>query len=199
MIIKNNPIKFISLISIFILFILVTSQFPAFAKLSENQNNFGPQISNEDQAIIDLGYIPDEVIVKFKKSKLNLKQQGGTSKLNNFVDKHSSLLVSKIRQLDFANSATLKLKANNAKEVVKTLKNDPDVETAIPNYVFEFYSGTDDPYYEDGSLWALNNTTNGKDIQADEAWDIATGGTTKIVALLDTGVSYDHPDLSGNK
>lgn len=38
--------------------------------------------------------------------------------------------------------------------------------------------------------WALNN------LHAREAWDITTGGPI-IIALLDTGVSANHPDLKG--
>ncbi len=48
-----------------------------------------------------------------------------------------------------------------------------------------------DPSY--GSLWGMEK------IDAPEAWDTTTGGANGIVvAVIDTGVNYTHPDLAGN-
>ena len=63
-----------------------------------------------------------------------------------------------------------------------------------------------DPYFN--QMWGLNNTgQNGGqfdgDIDAEEAWDITTGGFTSIgdeivVAVVDGGVDINHPDLISN-
>ncbi len=52
-------------------------------------------------------------------------------------------------------------------------------------------------------LWGMHNTsqtggTTDADIDAPEAWDLATGSPNIIVAVIDTGVDYTHPDLSPN-
>jgi subtilisin family serine protease len=52
-------------------------------------------------------------------------------------------------------------------------------------------------------LWGMHNTgqsggTIDADIDAPEAWDISTGSKNIIVAVIDTGVDYTHPDLAAN-
>ncbi len=54
-----------------------------------------------------------------------------------------------------------------------------------------------------GELWGMHNTgqsggTVDADIDAPEAWDISTGSSDIVVAVIDTGVDYTHPDLSAN-
>jgi subtilisin family serine protease len=36
---------------------------------------------------------------------------------------------------------------------------------------------------------------NGSDVKATEAWDVTTGSKATVVALIDTGIEYTHPDL----
>ena len=40
--------------------------------------------------------------------------------------------------------------------------------------------------------------SNDADIDAPEAWNTATDASAAIVAVIDTGVQYDHPDLAAN-
>jgi hypothetical protein len=88
------------------------------------------------------------------------------------------------------------------KEAIDLYKNNPDVEYAEPNYrrdPLDIYPN--EPAFQE--LWSLHNTgqmngTPDADIDAPEAWQITTGSSDVIVAVIDTGVDYDHEDLSNN-
>jgi C1A family cysteine protease len=58
-----------------------------------------------------------------------------------------------------------------------------------------------DPYFS--YLYGLHNTgqtggTADADIDAPEGWGVITGSSSVIVAIIDTGVDYSHPDLAAN-
>lgn len=67
----------------------------------------------------------------------------------------------------------------------------PDVEWAEPNYLFKMSYLPNDPDYS--KQWYLNK------IKVPQAWDLTKGGSKDIIiAILDTGVDIDHPDLKNN-
>ena len=84
---------------------------------------------------------------------------------------------------------------------LKILGGQRGVEFAEPDYVVHADVIPNDPSF--GSLWGLDNTgqsggTPDADIDAPEAWDVSTGSGNMLVAIIDTGVNYNHPDLSAN-
>jgi thermitase len=72
--------------------------------------------------------------------------------------------------------------------LIADLSASPDVIFAEPNHTRAMLRTPDDPVI--AQQWAL------RDIHAYEAWDITTGSDITI-AVLDTGVSFSHPDLKG--
>ena len=68
-----------------------------------------------------------------------------------------------------------------------------------PNYILTTTAIPNDPSFD--SQWGLHNTGQSigivdADTDAPEAWDITTGNNT-VIAVIDTGVDYNHPDLAG--
>ncbi|MBN9523867.1 S8 family serine peptidase [bacterium] len=77
----------------------------------------------------------------------------------------------------------------------------PGVAFAEPDYALGVTAVPNDPSF--GTQYAMNNTgqSGGRvdaDIDAPEAWDVARGTGDKIVAVIDSGVDYTHPDLAAN-
>lgn len=101
------------------------------------------------------------------------------------------------------------LRLHSSKKDVSTLVRElsvrSDVIFAEPNYIVHATAVPNDPRF--GELWGLQNTgqviqgvagTPGADIGAVPAWDISTGSTANVAAVIDTGIDYTHLDLAAN-
>jgi subtilisin family serine protease len=87
-------------------------------------------------------------------------------------------------------------------ELLEIYRSDPQVESVSPNYARSPHRLPDDPFFD--HLWGLYNTgqsvlgeegITGADIDAALAWNISTGDNEVVVAVIDSGVYYDHEDL----
>ena len=99
----------------------------------------------------------------------------------------------------------IRSRSMSATALANALAQRPDVEYAEPNFVVRILNDPADPSFP--QLWGLKNTGQfinwspgvpGADIQATEAWDLSTGSTANVVAIVDTGIDYTHPDLAPN-
>lgn len=156
-------------------------------------------------------YAPNEVIVKFK-SEVSVQPHFLSTNLqsiNTLFQKHNVLQVNKVFKgqpkqlrhdtrirmdplLDLSNIYKLKIpQGKDVKTVIEELKKNQNVEYAEPNYIIHLYDTIpNDPYYS--QQWALPK------IEAPRAWDLEQGDPNVIVAVIDTGVDYNHPDLTNN-
>jgi subtilisin family serine protease len=86
-------------------------------------------------------------------------------------------------------------------DALAALAADPFVLQAGPDLALSPSSVPNDPLF--GSQWGLSNTgqnggTAGVDIGAPAAWAVTAGSYKTVVAAMDTGIDYDHPDLYRN-
>jgi subtilisin family serine protease len=140
-------------------------------------------------------YAPGEILVKFKAiQQEDTAVQSLRAKIN----------ATKIKKFQINNVYQLKLQSGASVEsAVASAYTDPNVEYAEPNYKLSINATTpNDPSFT--SLWGLNNSgqtggTADSDIDATEAWDIVREASNSIIiAVIDTGVDYTHPDLADN-
>jgi subtilisin family serine protease len=140
-------------------------------------------------------YRDGELLVKFKSGVVKTSSLKLHQTIRAFVAKSFKI----VPNLDLVKLP----KGLSVKDAVMQYMSDPNVEYAEPNYIRHIMSTIpNDTYF--GNQWALHNTgtyaggTTGADINAPEAWDITTGNSGIIIAVLDTGIDYNHSDLVGN-
>ncbi len=160
-----------------------------------------------------LGYAPGELIVQFKISsdQLDAAQKSGNFSLGipsldeiaakyevsemDQVFKGAKPMFLKGRMYDLSGYYKVRFDRDaDLDEVYDAYNNDPNVISVEKNGMHTVYATPNDGYYS--YQWHLNQT-NDHDIDAPEGWNLETGNNALIIALLDSGTRYYHPDLGG--
>jgi subtilisin family serine protease len=82
-------------------------------------------------------------------------------------------------------------KGKRAKDVIKELKKEKDVSFVETDDLVKIATTTpNDPFFLSGQQWGLEK------INAPLAWDLTTGSASNVIAVLDTGVSTVHTEIS---
>lgn len=139
-------------------------------------------------------YLPDQLVVKYKKGSSKPAEAAALSRA-------SAREVKRLRHLDLS-VVRIDRPGEGLDRALERLSLDPAVEWAerIPLARYQFVP----PDPEFGQQWPLQNTgqtggTTDADIDAVEAWDVEDGSAHSIVvAVIDSGVDFTHPDLAPN-
>jgi subtilisin family serine protease len=135
-------------------------------------------------------YPVDEILVKFRANASALDRAGLRGRLG-----------AAVRRTFRTGAEHWRLSwGPSVEELVRDLNRNPIVEYAEPNYYLKTFDVPDDPLFP--QQWGLRNTGEGgglldADIDADLAWEI-TAGEDVVIAVLDSGVDYTHPDFESN-
>lgn len=141
-------------------------------------------------------YVPNELLIKFKSSVPEVQaqamlQEAGIAQVQAYPD------------LGIIRCNIVKEQSVDA--AVQACLENANVEWAEPNYIWTIPPTTvadvasqpapqdaipNDPRY--GDLYGMRN------IEAPKAWDIQTGSRDILVAIIDTGIDYNHEDLADN-
>ena len=141
-------------------------------------------------------YAPGEVLVRFT-------NQSEVSSIPLFDRLKALLGENTFTKKSFHHFPVMFLKSNQytTEELINKMQTLSNVESVEPNYVRHIMGTPNDTLYD--NLWGLNNTgqdhgTVDADIDAPEAWELQTGSHSVVVAVVDTGIDYTHPDLQAN-
>ncbi len=133
---------------------------------------------------------PARVIVKYR---------GESSLLTSTPEKRARTLAART-QAEIVTQRELRprvqlMQANGltSTELARRLTAQPDVEYAVPDRIKQIRAVPNDPLFT--IQWHLQ-AAQPSAIDAQAAWDISQGSATTIVAVVDTGIRPDHPDLA---
>ena len=159
----------------------------SFLRASPPQSPFAGQPGS------DAKYVAGEVLVRFRRGAARAAMNSLHAKVGATVIRASRVVegLQRVRLFD----------KTKVREAIRIYRQDPNVLYAEPNYIVRALTSPNDPLFS--SQWSLQNTgqlggTPGADIHATQAWNLTTGSASVVVAVIDTGVDYTHPDLAQN-
>ena len=181
------------IIGIFICMLLISTTLPTIS---------GSIITIKDSNNVqNYDFVPGELIIKLDKDTTIsspsieiLNQKHKVSSTRSLIKNSENTILDNIYLLSVPTDSDILY-------IVNDYSSNPDVEYAEPNYLIGLFGIPNDEKFS--NQWFLHNTghsggTNDADIDAPEAWDIETGNSNVIIAIIDTGVDYTHPDLVDN-
>ena len=147
----------------------------------------------------DADYVAGEVLVRLRAgtSRQSAKALSRSLDAVGLRDLRVRAVVPPGQRILLVESATL-----SGDALVKSALQQPNVIAASLNYRLYADAVTpNDPLFP--RLWGMSNTgqtggTPGADISAPAAWSATTGSAGVVIADIDSGVAYDHPDLAAN-
>ncbi len=173
---KYSQFGFASFLSLFVIVLLIGGIFVG-VNLSSRSQNLKSKADNQSRKVGKS--VSGEILVKYKSDSLD------ETKKEKVRQKVSGKLEGKIDKLKVEK---IKIDETNKETLISSLKSDPDVEFAEPNYIAGNEMVPNDPTYS--KQWNLPK------VSAPQAWDIVTGSNIKV-AVLDTGLDSNRSEFSG--
>jgi len=175
----NNKIKTMTIIFLMVF----VGLFGAVNSSAETEN-----ISEEEQNLFDhILFVPGEVLVGFNEEDFILKNP-----VDFLTNEYNGV---SIESRETSYNTMVKVTPGSELSYCESVKNDPRISYAEPNYITFISKTPNDPSFS--QQWGLDQD-NDYDINAPEGWDLTTGNSNVKIAIIDTGVDYNHNDLAAN-
>jgi len=149
-------------------------------------------------------FVPGEVVVKMKSSsRVGPMAAPEMARLQIEPAEQLTSGGERVYRVARAAAAAMAPKAlrDRTLELVKTMAARPDVEYAQPNYIFQISAVPNDPgfaqqwhYFDNGT--GASRAPGG--INLPQVWDTNKGAAAVVVAVIDTGILPNHPDITGS-
>ena len=129
--------------------------------------------------------VPGEVVVRFKEKSNQQRGQSFSSRIDALAKKKN---LKKVKASEEHGVAVFQQDGKSTEEILRALTGDAEIESVQPNYIYQATAQS--------KFWNIGNDVN-SGVNADLVWGDATGaGVT--VAIVDSGIDWDHPDLVAN-
>ena len=171
----------------------------ALMAIVATSNIFSPLYAQDAQTTPR--FVPGEVIVKMKPS-------GNAEAMTNSIfgveggsrTTSGGEIIIKVKPSMLQGLAAAEM-ADETLALVDELNSRPDVEYAQPNYILERKEVPNDTRYSEQWHYFNNGSGEGESlggIGLPEAWNVTKGSPDVVVAVLDTGILLNHPDIAGS-
>jgi subtilisin family serine protease len=140
--------------------------------------------------------VPGRIIVKFEADATRAEE----------ADARRDVGLRNVEELPLIDAEVARVEGQSVEQAVQDLERRPDVDYAEPDCLSYPAGYADEPHF--GELWGLNNTgqtiggsagVSDVDINALEASAVTQGDPNLVVAVIDSGVDFTHPDLAGRQ
>lgn len=131
------------------------------------------------------------VIVKFRAGDSVARQKGRPGELAKALSQRFGVTVKATREIA-PELQVLQLESGSMQATLEQLRADPDVEYAEADLKRHVHAVPTDSLFVNQWYW---QSTEASAINAAGAWNFSTGAADIVIAVLDTGVRFNHPDL----
>ncbi len=183
----NNVPAFarITLSLVLVLFVLAIAVMPPSSRAG--RDTFGPASKSVSKKF---DFVPGDVLVRYKTENV-AKQASRTSSLT--VNGTSlPITIERFEGTDIVDGLRLaRVAPDDTLKAIATLRSQPDVLYAEPNYILRTNVTPNDTHF--GDLYGMTK------IGAPTAWNTQTGSASVVVGVIDQGVDVNHQDLNANR
>lgn len=145
-----------------------------------------PRAQQEPETRVDVAApaVPGEFVIKFVPGTPAAERANLVGSLNGrLIDRLADL------DVDVALFPALQRAStpHRVKSLLQAIQRNPNIEYVEPNYIYTTEFVPNDPGVSQQYAWGV--------IKAYDAWDVTQGSTSVVIAIVDTGIQLNHPDL----